>query len=185
MAFLDLQTTSTKSPYLFASLENLNENPAFEKVKFNLPIFKEDFKTGIYNTLEDFQNNTPSNDESFFIDTIYKTTINDKNQAFYVPRFSKNRRKIKNIWGFAINGEQYIYFNKNFLRVYKFNNEFYFYDYYEINNANSGAIGLAGALFGFVGGMIAASIENQKNEIQKIKHLLNPHNGNIRFKFED
>lgn len=185
LAFLDLQTTNTKSPYLFKSLENLNENPAFEKVKFNLPIFKEDLKTGIYNTLEDFKNNTPSNDESFFIDTIYKTNKYSKNQAFYVPRFSKNRKKIKNIWGYAINGEPYIFFNKDFLRVYKFKNEFYFYDYYEINNANYGAIGMAGFLFGFVGGIVAASIENKKNEIQKIKHLLNPHNGNIRFKFED
>lgn len=44
---------------------------------------------------------------------------------------------------------------------------------------------MAGFLFGFVGGIVAASIENNKNEIQKIKHLLDPHNGNIRFKFED
>lgn len=183
IAFKNLETKNINPIYLLSSLQDLNENPKFQKIKFNLPIFNEDFNTGIYYSLDDFKQNKPSNIH-FYVDTVDRNEKKWERTPNYIPRLSKNKKKIKNIWGFALNGEPYIYFNREFFRIHRFDNEFYFYSYGN-SNADYGVVAVTGLFFGVVGGAIAGAAVRDNIRKKKAKYALNPHNGNIKFKFGD
>lgn len=183
-AFIDLQTKNIKPRFLLKSLENLKDNPTFQKIKFNLSIFKEDFKTGIYYSFEDFQHNNPSQ-VPFRIDTVERFEAKWERTPNFIPmHLTKRRKKIKDIWGFAINGEPYIYYNSEYFRVHRFQNEFYFYSYGN-SNADYGVVAVSGLFFGAIGGAIAGAAVRDNIKKKKAKYALNPYNGNIKLKFDD
>ncbi len=139
-----------------------------------IPILDEPYKRGIDETFEEFRLNSPTNTDSFYVESIPRTQENWEGTSSLVPRYAENNRKVKRAWGFCDGQNVYVFHQWEFFKVELDSTEVGFYAYKEIDN--SGAIA-AGVLGGAIGGGIYAAIAVDNAKKKKVYYNINLNNG--------
>ncbi|MDJ1497625.1 hypothetical protein QNI19_32095 [Cytophagaceae bacterium DM2B3-1] len=134
----------------------------------NMPIFQDTvLMRGIYHSLIEFQNNSPSGQQPFITQTQERNgrQWNDAQKVtpyHVLPDGSK--KEVKKVWGFSDGESAYIYFQKDFFPLRKQAGSFIFDAYAPVDGASVGAAGVMG---GAIGGAIAgAATANRRQTYQ-------------------
>ncbi|MDR7130051.1 hypothetical protein J2X69_002398 [Algoriphagus sp. 4150] len=145
-----------------------------DSLKYSFPVFLQEIKTGIYADYEELKNNSPSNTEDFYIEKKERK-VNPWNGTFEViPKFQESAQKVKKVWAIALDGQVYVYHQKEFfpLTIEKYKLYFYGYGVPDYQSISTGAM-----IGGLIGAGITSGIENSNAKKQKVKYYLNPGTG--------
>lgn len=130
------------------------------------PIATEPLKRGIYMSHQDFVANTPSDTHSFYLQEkarkkgLWEGTFNR------IPRYSKNGRKSKHIWGFSDGEKAHIYHEKEYFPITVEGHKMLFYGY-GLSEASESEKAMAWAA-AFMGGLAGTLIyELSSNAVSK------------------
>jgi len=144
---------------------------------FDFPILKEKPKRGIFKTYKDFILNQPSTADSFYIELKPRKTNDWEGTVSVIPRYAKNNRKIKNIWGFSDGQFVFIFHQIDYFQLEIVNNEITFFGYGMLDNSGVTTMGV-------VSGALGAGIAHQKAmdriKNQKIKYFIDLSTGKIK-----
>ncbi len=145
-----------------------------DSLKYNFPIFLEKIKTGIYADYEELKSNSPSNTEDFYVEKKERTNEPWSGTFEIIPKFQDSDQKVKKVWAIALDGQVYVYHQKEFFPLTIENYELNFYGYGIPSNqsVSTGAI-----IGGLIGAGIASGIENTNSKKQKVKYYLDPNTG--------
>lgn len=149
-----------------------------DSINYNLPVFKEKMKQGMYKDYYELKNNIPSITDEFYIQKSpnkYREWEGDYN---VIPKLSSSEYVMQDIWGFTYNDTSYIYQQGGYFPLIKENNEIYFYGY---GVANYHAARPAYSFGGLPGLAVAVGTEQSNIKREKIKYSLNPFSGRCSF----
>lgn len=144
---------------------------------------------GIYKTFEEFRFNRPSVTDSFNIEYTIRSTKNWEGVLSYYPRYHKNNKRVKKVWGFNDGCQAFIFHQLEFFPIKIDENEISFNAYGMIGNTgvgtsgalrsvDGGAMDAMGAM-GAVGGAVYGAVALSKAKKQAIKYVINSETGII------
>ena len=145
--------------------------------RYDFPIFVEEIKTGIYHDYAALKNNSPSNMEDFYLEKKERTGDPWKGTFQITPKFHGSGQKVKKVWAIAIDGQVYVYHQREFFPLIIEDYKLYFHGY-AIPSGHSVSTGAM--IGGLIGAGISSGIESSNAKKQKVKYDLDPNTGEIR-----
>lgn len=136
---------------------------------FNLTAQPDSLYRGVYYTYQDFRSGNIHVVDSFYLDSAERTTANWRGTWSVKPRYVKNNKLIRRIWGFSDGMRSYIAFQSEFFPLEFFYDEISF-EAYDIP-ADDGAFA-AGLLFGFVGAVVYEATATGVARSKRVRYVL-------------
>jgi len=131
---------------------------------------------GVYRTFDDFKAGQPEKVNPFYLDSIPRTNKKWLGTYYVTPRYVKNNRAVKRIWGFYDGTQSWIRFQNDFFPLEVHGDEIRFEAFGIVDN---GGVVASGLLFGLVGAGIYAIATNEVAKSKRVTYIINPNNGNI------
>ena len=128
-----------------------------------------DPQRGIYNTLDEFLNNSPSIRDSFYVDSISKHEGVWEGKYLYMPKKILTNERYTKVWGFSDGTKCYKYFDTYFYEIIKEGENYFFYGYDK--RRREGVIS-SFILFGIVGGFIHRDLESDRAKSKMMKYRI-------------
>lgn len=152
--------------YLFVAFSINAQNPEPKK--------SSNLKRGAYINFNEFVSNNPSITDSFYIETVERSSRSWEGTYNLIPRYSETNKKIKKIWGFCDGTKAYIFHETEFFLIEIEEDQYWFVGYGRIDN--SGAV-TAGVLGGAIGGAIGGAVAQAQARNKKVKYVYDILNG--------
>ncbi|EON76919.1 hypothetical protein ADIS_2580 [Lunatimonas lonarensis] len=147
-----------------------------DSIKYNYPIFTQPIKNGVYADYEELKNNNPSNMDSFYIEKRPRQSNPWLGTFEVIPKFEGSNQKVKKVWAIALDGEVYVYHQREFFPLSISHYELFFQGY----GIPSGQGVSTGALIGgLIGAGIASGIESSNAKKQMVSYYIDPSSGGI------
>jgi hypothetical protein len=131
---------------------------------------------GVYKTFEDFKAGHTTVVDSFYLDSVARKKKIWLGTYNVTPRYVKNNKAIKKIWGFYDGKHSWIRFRNEFFPLEVTDQEVRFEAYGTIDE---GAAAATGMLFGLVGAAIYSVAANEDAKGERVEYIIDPSNGNI------
>lgn len=131
---------------------------------------------GVYRTFDEFKAGIPTVVDSFYIDSVPRKKQKWLGTYIITPRYAKNNKRIKEIWGFCDGKQSYIFFQSEFFPL-DFTGADISFDAYGIYDA-SGAV-VSAMAFGGIGIGIYVVVASEAAKGERVKYILNLNNGGI------
>ncbi len=144
--------------------------------EYKHPVDKEKLKYGIYRTYEEFKYNMPGITDFFFVQHKKRRTKNWEGTYSKTPRFTKNNKKVKQVWGYSDGKHVYIFHQIDFFRVEMDNERLGFWAYGKIDNSGAVAAGIVGGAIG--AGLYSMSVTSNAKQ-QKVYYTINKYTGKV------
>ncbi|MEL6191677.1 MAG: hypothetical protein AAFR66_06495 [Bacteroidota bacterium] len=157
--------------------------------KLNFPIMAAPKVEGVYETFEDYLNNTPRDQDGIFVKRKKRKQAAWKGSYEVTPHLKETKKEVQSGWGFCYHDTSYIYHQGSYFPVEINDSSIYFVGYGlpEYSGAN-GSIAMAGLMGGLAGGLLAAGIVgasgNHSGKKAQTTFHLNPKTGEIILKAE-
>lgn len=131
---------------------------------------------GVYGSFDDYKAGTTEVIDSFYLDSVPRKKDAWLGTYSVTPKFSKNDRKVKRIWGFYDGTQSWIGFQNDFFPLVIQNGHITFEAYGTVDNTNAA---ISWLLFGAIGAGIYSVTANAEAKGERITYILDPNNGLI------